>query len=270
MVAPAQITQSSVALKIPITSELVEGGLAVNVIDGALYSARHDGSVIRIEGDTGNGTIASAVSIALGAVMAGVVDVTGTTTITAILLREGQTRTVRFTGALTLTNSTGLVLPGGANIVTVAGDYATFRGYAAGVTRCTNYSFIAASSYALLGGSSSQAFLTAALTASGAVTGSKFQTATASAAVPTGVATTLYTLPNAPPAVYLVSVNIGAVGDAVNYGASAVVLVDGATARLVWLNNGPLQTITLVGLSIKTTQSSGLTQTANITLTKIG
>lgn len=151
MILPVKITQSSVALKVPVTAELIEGGLAVNVIDGALYTMRKNGSVIRIEGDTGNGTIASGASISLGAVMAGVVDVTGTTTITAIVLREGQTRTVRFAGALTLTNSATLVLPGGASIVTAAGDYAAFRGYAGGVTRCMNYTFSPANFVTLAG-----------------------------------------------------------------------------------------------------------------------
>ena len=151
MILPVKITQSSVALKVPVTAELLEGALAVNVVDGALYTMRHDNSIIRIEGDTGNGAIASGASVALGAVMAGAVDVTGTTTITAIVLREGQTRTVRFTGALTLTNSATLVLPGGASVVTVAGDYATFRGYASGITRCMNYTFSPANVVTLAG-----------------------------------------------------------------------------------------------------------------------
>ena len=151
MILPVKITQSSVALKSPVAAELLEGALAVNVVDGALYSMRHDNSIIRIEGDTGNGTIASGASVALGAVMAGVIDITGSTTITAIVLRVGQTRTVRFTGALTVTNSATLVLPGGANIVTVAGDFATFRGYSGGVTHCSNYTFSPAGFVTLTG-----------------------------------------------------------------------------------------------------------------------
>lgn len=270
MVAPVQITQSVVPLKVPAPADLLEGALAVNLIDGALYSKRHDGSIIRIEGDTGNDTIASAASIALGSIMASVVDVTGTTAITAIVLREGQTRTVRFAGALTLTNSASLVLPGSASIVTAAGDFAAFRGYAAGVVRCTNYSFGAVGAYAALAGSPSQAFATAALTASGPVTSPKFQTANGSASAPTSVATTLYTLPSAAPAVYLVSANIGAVGDTANYSAFAVIATDGATARIALSNNGALLAIALVGLEVKVTQGSGATQTANVTITKIG
>lgn len=83
--------------------------------------------------------VASAGTIDLDAATGNLVDVTGTTAITAITLADGRERTVRFTGALTLTHGASLVLPSGANITTAAGDYATFRGYAAGVVRCVNY-----------------------------------------------------------------------------------------------------------------------------------
>lgn len=86
--------------------------------------------------------IASAATIDLGAATGDLIDVTGTTTITAITLAEGEMRTVRFTGALTLTHGASLLLPGAASITTVAGDYAIFRGYAAGVVRCVAYTKI--------------------------------------------------------------------------------------------------------------------------------
>ena len=84
--------------------------------------------------------IASASTVNLSTATGNVVDVTGTTTITAITLAEGLERTVRFTGALTLTHGASLVLPGAASITTAAGDYAIFRGYASGVVRCVVYS----------------------------------------------------------------------------------------------------------------------------------
>jgi hypothetical protein len=84
--------------------------------------------------------IASAATLNLETAAGDVVDVTGTTTITAITLSEGHERTVRFTGALLLTNGASLVLPGGQNITTVAGAFAIFRGYASGVVRCVSYS----------------------------------------------------------------------------------------------------------------------------------
>lgn len=83
--------------------------------------------------------IASSGSINLTTATGNLLDVTGTTTITAITLAEGYERTVRFTGALTLTNGASLMLPGAANITTAAGDFAIFRGYAAGVVRCVSY-----------------------------------------------------------------------------------------------------------------------------------
>lgn len=70
-------------------------------------------------------------------------DVTGTTAITSINT-SGQVGTViklQFDGALTLTHhATDLILPGGANITTAAGDEAEFVEYASGDWRCTNYS----------------------------------------------------------------------------------------------------------------------------------
>jgi hypothetical protein len=110
--------------------------------------------------------IASAATINLETSTGDLVDVTGTITITAITLNDGHERTVRFTGVLTLTNGASLVLPGAANITTAAGDFAVFRGYAAGVVRCVSYdraSGMTAGVAAFLGAPSS-ANLMAALT----------------------------------------------------------------------------------------------------------
>jgi hypothetical protein len=67
------------------------------------------------------------------------VDVTGTNSITAITLAAGDRRIVRFTGILTLTHGSSLVLPGALNITTAAGDIAIFQGYASSVVRCVSY-----------------------------------------------------------------------------------------------------------------------------------
>jgi hypothetical protein len=69
-------------------------------------------------------------------------DVTGTTTITSINTTGGAGTQIKlhFDGALTLTHhATNLILPGGANITTAAGDEAEFLEYGAGTYRCTNY-----------------------------------------------------------------------------------------------------------------------------------
>jgi hypothetical protein len=84
-------------------------------------------------------TIASSATLNLTSATSNLVDVSGTTTITAITLASGAERTVRFTGILTLTNSASLILPGGANITTASGDFAVFSGYASGVVRCVVY-----------------------------------------------------------------------------------------------------------------------------------
>lgn len=85
--------------------------------------------------------IASATSTAIGAATGEFVDVTGTTTITSFdTIAAGIVRTVRFTGALTLThNATSLILPGGANITTAANDTAVFRSLGSGNWQCISY-----------------------------------------------------------------------------------------------------------------------------------
>lgn len=86
--------------------------------------------------------IASASSIDLGAATGQFVDVTGTTTITALgTVAAGTTRWVRFTGALTLThNATSLILPGAANIATANGDIACFASLGSGNWQCMFFS----------------------------------------------------------------------------------------------------------------------------------
>ena len=119
--------------------------------------------------------IASAATLNLNAATGDAVDVTGSVAITAITLSDGNVRTTRFTGTPVLTNGALLVLPGGANITSVAGDFAIWRGYAAGVVRCVWHSRIggaisattltASGAAALNGGTT-----TTTLTASGAST----------------------------------------------------------------------------------------------------
>lgn len=69
------------------------------------------------------------------------VHITGTTTITSFgTVAAGISRTVVFDGVLTLThNASSLVLPGGANITTAAGDIAEFVSEGSGNWRCVKY-----------------------------------------------------------------------------------------------------------------------------------
>lgn len=68
-------------------------------------------------------------------------DVTGTTTVTSIAsISIGTVIKLHFDGILTLTHqATNLVLPGGSNITTAAGDEVEFTEYASGDWRCTGY-----------------------------------------------------------------------------------------------------------------------------------
>ena len=86
-------------------------------------------------------TIASAATTNIGAATSNSVIVSGTTTITSLgTIAAGAERCVTFSGALTLThNATSLILPGGANITTAAGDVAYFASLGAGNWRCTTY-----------------------------------------------------------------------------------------------------------------------------------
>ena len=84
--------------------------------------------------------VASAGTINLTTATGNLVHVTGTTTITAITIPSGAERTVVFDGVLTLTHhATTLILPGGANITTAAGDSMVVRGDGSGNARVVSY-----------------------------------------------------------------------------------------------------------------------------------
>lgn len=85
--------------------------------------------------------VASSGTISLGE--GGYFFITGTTTITDIDFatdKAGREAWVKFAGALTLThNASTLILPGGANITTAAGDTACFKSEGSDVVRCVSY-----------------------------------------------------------------------------------------------------------------------------------
>lgn len=84
--------------------------------------------------------IASAASLTPGA-DGNYYDITGVAAITGISsVKVGARIVFHFDSALVLTHhATDLILPGGANITTAAGDHAEFREYDTGLWRCTNY-----------------------------------------------------------------------------------------------------------------------------------
>jgi hypothetical protein len=81
----------------------------------------------------------------IGAATGNYVVVSGTNTITGLgAIQAGTRRTVEFSGVLLLThNGTSLILPGGANITTAAGDCAEFISEGSGNWRCVNYQRVA-------------------------------------------------------------------------------------------------------------------------------
>jgi len=85
--------------------------------------------------------IASATTTDLSTATGNLVHITGTTTITAFgTLQAGTKIDVVFDGILTLThNATSLILPGGLNITTIAGDSATFISEGSGNWKCASY-----------------------------------------------------------------------------------------------------------------------------------
>lgn len=81
-------------------------------------------------------TLASAATLNIGAASGNYIIVTGTTTITAFdTIQAGTCRTLKFSGALTLTNNSSIILSGGQNFKTIAGDVFTFRSEGSGVWR---------------------------------------------------------------------------------------------------------------------------------------
>lgn len=85
--------------------------------------------------------LASASTVDLSTVTGNFVHITGTTTITALgTVDAGALRWLTFDGALTLThNATSLILPGGANITTAAGDGMLVVSEGSGNWRCLMY-----------------------------------------------------------------------------------------------------------------------------------
>lgn len=92
-------------------------------------------------------TIASATTVDLSDAAGDYLTVSGTTTITAFgTCSAGIRKTIRFSGALILTHhATSLILPGGANYTTVAGDVFTFTSEGSGNWRCTSYALTSGS-----------------------------------------------------------------------------------------------------------------------------
>ncbi len=114
----------------PATLEMYDGTNWLPI--GALDATSHIWEPV-IGG--GAGTLASATTVNLGSVPYSSLTITGTTTINSfgVSAAVGSAKFLKFSAALTLTNSSSLILPGGANITTAAGDTAVAIQTASGV-----------------------------------------------------------------------------------------------------------------------------------------
>lgn len=93
-----------------------------------------------------------------------------------------------------------------------------------------------------------------------------FNTQSASVSAATGSATTLFTLASNAFATYIVTAGVAA-DDPANYHEVAIISQQGSTLQVTTLVNASLMAITVSGLNIQGTQSSGLTQTVKGQLT---
>lgn len=140
------VKKMSAAGPVNLTGGEVVGGTSTGVVDDGTQYVLISGYA-----ESGFAVLASATTTNIGATGQQYVQITGTTAITAFdIMPAGVERTIEFAGILTLTNNASVILPGGQNITTAAGDVAAFRAEGAGVWRCTNYA--AASGRAVFSG----------------------------------------------------------------------------------------------------------------------
>jgi hypothetical protein len=136
-----------------LAGEVLAGQIvALTYLGGVFYAAVASASPVAanglpIAGGTMTGplngakgaAIASAAALDLQSASGNLVHVTGATAVTSVALAPGAAREVVFDGALVLTHSAALSLPGKANIVTQPGDRATFYGDSIGNVIVTKY-----------------------------------------------------------------------------------------------------------------------------------
>ena len=96
--------------------------------------------------------------------------------------------------------------------------------------------------------------------------GLEFLTSSASVSAATATAVTLFTLPSNQFATYIVTAGLIA-GDPGNYHEVAVISQQGSTLQVNVLVNAALTNITVSGLNIQASQSSGITATIQGRLT---
>lgn len=144
------LTQTTVAYSGTI-SKGVDASKPANPSQGDIYFATDTNVLYKcITGGSWNAvtervkaaSVASATTTAIWTTDGDLVHITGTTTITGFgtALKAGAERVIVFDGILTLTHhATNLILPGGANITTAAGDCAVVRAETTTTARVISY-----------------------------------------------------------------------------------------------------------------------------------
>ena len=119
----------------------VETGAAVEKVRFGYRLPFDGGTLTQALNHAPSVSLASSATVNIGAASANAITITGTTTITAFdSIADGAIRVLTFADALTLThNATSLILPGGANITTAAGDVAVMLSLGSGNWRCIWY-----------------------------------------------------------------------------------------------------------------------------------
>ncbi len=116
---------------------------AVGVVQsGMVVNAVYDGTdlvLLNPRPYNESASIATAATVNLDNASGDYVELTGTTAVTAITIEQGVQRTCRCAAAFTLTDGASLILPGGANITTAAGDVFVVRGESSSVARVVSY-----------------------------------------------------------------------------------------------------------------------------------
>ena len=86
----------------------------------------------------------------------------------------------------------------------------------------------------------------------------------------TAVATPCGTLPDTTQvSTWIIQADITSVSDAANYAAMMIVMTDKATSAIRVNGNAPLLTITVAGLNLSVTQTSGGTQTVRTSVVRL-
>lgn len=147
------LTNWTVALAAPVSAQSLSGA---TLIDPIVQLSGTNGTAGQVPVSQGAGLppvwglpgvaaitqIASAATTDIGSSPGEVVEITGTTNISSFgTAPSGVQRVVRFVGILAIIyNATSMRLPGGATIITNAGDIAVFFSKGSGNWECTSYS----------------------------------------------------------------------------------------------------------------------------------